>query len=118
MDKVATSSTEFTDSDGRDYVITMHALHGYELLCRAVPAEDQTSWTVRSPYDRPNIMQTVGITTDTPTYGVNWPACGTKPADDARAYAALLATAADVADEFTRIAAKEEAAPASHLRLV
>lgn len=105
MDKVATSTTTFTDSDGRDHVITMHVLHGYELLCRAIPAEDYAAWTVRSPYDRPKIMQAVGTAKGMPTYGVTWSACVTKPAADARAYAALIVTAADVADAFTSIAA-------------
>ena len=105
MDKVATSTTTFTDDDGRDHVITMHVLHGYELLCRAIPAEDYVAWTVRSPYDRPKIMQTVGTAKGTPTYGVTWSACVPKSTADARAHAALLATAADVADVFTSIAA-------------
>ena len=53
--------------------------------------------------DLPSIHQTASYGSKAPEFGVNWSACGTQPAAEARAYAALLATAADVADLFNRI---------------
>ena len=60
---------------------------------------------VTADRDLPAIFEVATYGAKTPEFGVNWSACGTKPSADARAYAALLATAADVADLFNRIVA-------------
>lgn len=65
-----------------------------------------TNWgVVVADRDLPTITEHGTYGAKAPEFGVNWSACGTQPTADARAYAAQLATAADVADVFTEIVA-------------
>ena len=65
-------------------------------------------WGVRkADRDLPDVYETGSFGAKTVEFGVNWSACGTQSAADARAYAEKLATAADVADVFNAIIAAD-----------
>ena len=93
------------NSDGDEYTVTTHTVGGYTLVRTEFPILDRVAWKVRAPYDLPSITGLSVYGDKTTEFGVNWSACGTKSSVDARAYAAQLATAADVADLFNRIVA-------------
>lgn len=97
------TATESVDRDGDEYTITTYAVGGYVLVRTESSDRDHPQYYVRAHHDLPTIFNTSDYMADVPVFGVNWSACGTKSTTDARAYAALLATAADVADVFTRI---------------
>ena len=64
------------------------------------------TWNVRSVYGLPEVVDQATYEPGVPpTFGVNWSAMGTVDAQDARAFAARVAAAADVAEQLTRIAA-------------
>lgn len=99
------TNTETVDRDGDEYTITTYAVGGYVLIRTESSDRDHDRYYVRAPHDLPSITDMSDYDAATPTYGVNWSACGTRSSVDARAYAAQLATAADVADTFNRIVA-------------
>lgn len=99
------TATETVDRDGGEYTITTYTVGGYVLIRTESSDRDHSRYWVRAPHDLPSITDAASYRAETPVFGVNWSACGTKSSGDARAYAALLATAADVADVFTSIAA-------------
>ena len=93
------------NSDGDEYTVTTHTVGGYTLVRTEFPILDRVAWKVRAPYDLPSVIGMSVPMSKTTEFGVNWSACGTQPSTDARAYAAQIATAADVADVFNRIVA-------------
>lgn len=99
------TATESVDRDGDEYIITTYAVGGYALIRTESSDRDYDRWYVRAPHELPSIDDMSAFMAETPEFGVNWSACGTKPSADARAYGALLTTAADVADVFNRIVA-------------
>ena len=103
MLNVITTTRTRTYESGETVQYTDWTVGGYTL--RKTEEPGFTGWgVVNTNRDLPAIYDTSAFAEDAPVFGVNWSACGTKPAADARAYAALLATAADVADLFSRIA--------------
>lgn len=105
MLNVIITTKTIQNSDGDDFIITHWAVGGYTLVRTECPVLDRDSWNVYASHDLPSIVDTSAFMADVPVFGVNWSACGTQSTTDARAYAALLATAADVADVFTSIVA-------------
>lgn len=104
MLNVITTTSTRTRANGETVQVTEWTVGGYTLRKAVEP--DYTTWEVRNAArDLPSIYNTATFAEDTPVFGVNWSACGTQSTTDARAYAALLATAADVADAFNGIAA-------------
>lgn len=102
-----TRTRTFASYDNGEQVterVTDWTVGGYTL--RKTEEPGYTDWgVVNTNRDLPSIYDTSTFAEDAPVFGVNWSACGTKSSADARAYAALLATAADVADVFNRIVA-------------
>ena len=98
------TTTKTGTHDAGEYTITTYTVGGYALV-RTESGRGRDMWTVRAPHELPCIFDTSDYMADVRVFGVNWSACGTQSTTDARAYAALLATAADVADVFTSIAA-------------
>lgn len=103
MLNVITTSRTRTDETGEvTEWITEWTVGGYTL--RKTEEPGYLHWgVVVADRDLPNVYETSSYGAKTTEFGVNWSACGTQPAADARAYAALLVTAADVADLFNRI---------------
>ena len=102
MLNVITTTRTRTYESGETEQITEWTVGGYTL--RKTEEPDYTGWGVRAAnHDLPSIVEVASYGSKAPEFGVNWSACGTQFAADARAYAALLATAADVADVFNRI---------------
>ena len=91
--------------DGYEAVVTTHTVGGYTLFRTYFPDLEHTSWKVGSPNDLPSITDMSNLDAETPEFGVNWAAFDTQPTTNARAYGALVMTAADVADVFNRIVA-------------
>lgn len=105
MLNVITTTKTITNSDGDEFIITRWAVGGYTLVRTECPVLDRIEWRVHSSLDLPSITDMSSFMSETPEFGVNWSACGTKRSPNARAYGALIVTAADVADVFNRIAA-------------
>ena len=104
MLNVITTTSTRTRKSGETVQVTEWTAGGYTL--RKTKESDYTTWDVRNAdLDLPSIFNTSTFAEDTPAFGVNWSACGTQSSAEARAYAAQLATAADVADVFNRIVA-------------
>ena len=103
MQTIPTPTTRTrTYESGETVQFTDWTIGAYTL--RKTEEPGYTDWgVVVADRDLPNVYETSSYGAKTPEFGVNWSACGTQPAADARAYAALLATAADVADLFNRI---------------
>ena len=99
-------STKTITRDDHEVSVSTYTLAGYTLVRVWSPVESRTEWRVNAPHDLPSITETSAFMAKTPTYGVNWSAQGTQGTADARAYGALLMTAADVADVFNRIVAE------------
>ena len=103
MLNVITTTRTRTYESGETAQFTDWTVGGYTL--RKTEEPGFTDWgVVNTNRDLPAIYDTSTFAEDAPKFGVNWSACGTKSSADARAYAALLATAADVADLFSEIA--------------
>lgn len=99
---VITTTRTRTGESGASEKITEWTVGGYTLLKTEEPG--YLHWGVRADsHDLPSIFEVASYGSKTPEFGVNWSACGTQFAADARAYAAMLATAADVAELFNRI---------------
>lgn len=106
MLNVITTTTKNTTSNGKEFTVTTYSAGGYTLSRTELPALDIVAWKVHSPDDLPSIVDKNVIVFDAPKFGVNWSSsCGTQSSVKTRAYAALITTAADVADIFSRIAA-------------
>lgn len=109
MQTIPTPTTRtFTRTTGETVTVTEWTIGAYTL--RKTEEPSYTAWSVvksavNTNLDLPAIYETSSFGAKTPEFGVNWSACGTQPAADTRAYAALLATAADVADVFNEIVA-------------
>lgn len=101
----AITTTKNTTRDGHEITITTHTVGGCTLFRTEFPDLDHIAWKVSSPHDLPSITDMSNLDAETPEFGVNWAALDTQPTTDARAYGALIMTAADVADVFNRIAA-------------
>ena len=101
----AITTTETVTSDGNEFTINTYTAGGYTLVRTECPALDRIEWRVRAPHDLPSITDMSDFMAEAKEFGVNWSACGTQDSVNARAYAAQLATAADVADVFNRIVA-------------
>ena len=102
MLNVITTTRTRTYESGETAQFTDWTVGGYTL--RKTEEPGYTNWgVVITDRDLPAIYETASYGAKTQEFGVNWSACGTKPATEARAYAALLATAADVADLYNRI---------------
>ena len=99
------TNTDTVDRDGDEYTITTYAVGGYVLIRTESSDRDHDRYYVRASHDLPTISDVSDFDAETPVFGVNWSACGTRSNVDARVYAAQIATAADVADVFTRIVA-------------
>ena len=104
MLNVITTTKTTQNSAGDKLTVTTYTVGNYTLARTEFPLLDRVVWKVRAPYDLPSIVDK-NLMAKTPKFGVNWDACGTQTSVYTRAYAALLATAADVADVFNRIAA-------------
>ena len=104
MLNVITTTSARTRNSGETVEFTEWTVGGYTL--RKIVEAGYTDWgVVAAGRDLPTIANAASYRADTPVFGVNWSACGMQSAADARAYGALLATAADVADVFNRIVA-------------
>ena len=102
MLNVITTTRTRTYESGETAQFTDWTVGGYTL--RKTEEPGYTNWgVVITDRDLPAIYEVASYGAKKPEFGVNWSACGTQPAADARAYAALLATAADVANLFTQI---------------
>lgn len=99
------TATESVDRNGSEYTITTYAVGGYVLIRTESSDRDYDRWYVRASHDLPSIDDMSNFDAETPVFGVNWSACGTRSSVDARAYGALLMAAADVAGVFNRIVA-------------
>lgn len=98
----------YTRKSGETVTVTEWTIGAYTL--RKTEEPSYTAWSVvknvvNTNLDLPAICEYGTFGSKTPEFGVNWSACGTQPAADARVYAAMLATAADVADVFNEIVA-------------
>lgn len=105
MQNVITTTKTIQNSDGDEFTITNYTVGGYTLVHTECPALDRVEWRVHSNWGLPNIVDLSDFETEIPKFGVSWSAQGTQSSSNTRAYVALLATAANVADVFTRIAA-------------
>ena len=102
MLNVITTNSARTNENGETEQITEWTVGGY--ILRKTEEPGYLHWgVVTTDRDLPSIFEVASYGAKKPEFGVNWSACGTQPAADARAYAALLATAADVANLFTQI---------------
>ena len=99
------TSTEVIARADHEVSLTTYTVAGYTLVRVWSPVESRTEWRVSAPRDLPSITDTADVFAAKPIYGVNWSAQGTQNIADARAYGALLITAADVADVFNHIIA-------------
>ena len=93
------------NNDGDEYTVTTHTVGGYTLVRTEFPILDRVAWKVRTHHDLPSITDMSDFMSETPRFGVNWSAQGTRSSANARAYGALVMAAADVADVFNRIVA-------------
>ena len=100
-----TSTTTTYERDGDTITRTeWDAINGYTLIM--TDYGQWKTWNVRSAHGLPEVVDQASYEPGVPpTFGVNWSAMGTVDAQDARAYAAQIAAAADVADQLTAIAA-------------
>lgn len=105
MLNVITNTTKKVTSDGDEFTVTTYTVGGYTLVRTESSDRVLARWNIRAHRDLPTITDMSNFDAETPEFGVNWSACGTRSSVDARVYAAQLATAADVADVFNRIAA-------------
>ena len=103
MQTIPTPTTRTrTFESGETVQFTEWTVGAYTL--RKTEEPGYSDWgVVAADRDLPTITNTASYRAKAPEFGVNWSACGTQSSADARAYAALLATAADVADLFNRI---------------
>lgn len=105
LDVITITTDRNVNSDGDEYTVTTHTVGGYTLVRTEFPVLDRVAWKVRAPYDLPSIIDMSDFMSKDPKFGVSWTAQGTRSNSNARAYAAQIATAADVADVFNRIVA-------------
>ena len=101
----APTTTTTIDRDGDTITRTeWEAINGYALTMTDYGS--WKTWNVKSPHGLPEVVDQATYEPGVPpTFGVNWSAMGTVDAQDARAFAAQVAAAADVAEQLTRIAA-------------
>lgn len=104
LDVITTTKTT-PNRDGDEFAVTNYTVGGYTLVHTECPVLDRVEWRTYSNWGLPNIVDLSDFETETPKFGVSWAAQGTQSSSNVRAYVALLATAANVADVFTRIAA-------------
>ena len=104
LNVIATTKTT-SNRDGDEFTVTNYTVDGYTLVHTECPALDRVAWNVYSNWGLPNIVDLSDFETETPKFGVSWSGEGTQSSSNVRAYIALLATAANVADVFTSIAA-------------
>ena len=105
MLNVITTTKTIQNRDGDEFTITHWVVGGYTLVRTECPALDRNEWRVHSSRDLPSITDMSDFMSETPGFGVNWSAQGTRSSANARAYGALVMAAADVADVFNRIVA-------------
>lgn len=105
MLNVITTTKTITNSDGDEFIITHWVVGGYTLVRTECPALGRDSWETFSSRDLPSIIDMSDFMSKNPGFGVSWHAQGTRSSSKARAYGALVMTAADVADVFNRIVA-------------
>lgn len=105
MLNVITTTKTIQNSDGDDFIITHWIVGGYTLVRTECSALDRNEWRVHSSRDLPSITDMADLDAETPGFGVNWSAQGTRSSANARAYGSLVMIAADVADVFNRIVA-------------
>ena len=105
MLNVITTTRTTPNRDGDKFTVTNYTVGGYTLVHTECPALCRVSWKVYSNWGLPNIVDLSDFETETPKFGVSWSSQGTQSSSNVRAYIALLATAANVADVFTSIAA-------------
>ena len=99
------TNTETTARDGGEFAITTYTVGGYALVRTELPDLDRVHWSVRAYRGLPTIVDMSPFMAEAPEFGVNWHAQGEQSSSNTRAYVALLATAADVADVFNHIVA-------------
>lgn len=107
MLNVITTTKKTPNRDGDEFTVTNYAVGGYTLVRTECPALDRDSWRVFSHWGLPNIVDLSNFEAETPKFGVSWSREGIQSSSNVRAYIALLATAANVADVFTSIAADQ-----------
>ena len=105
MLNVITTTKTTPNRDGDEFIITNYTVGGYALVRTECPALDQVAWRVYARWGLPTIVDLSDFEAETPKFGVSWSGEGTQSSSNVRAYIALLATAANVADVFTSIAA-------------
>lgn len=99
------ATTKNVTRNGSEFTITTYAVGGYTLVRTESPDRERAHWNVSAPHDLPPIIDMSAFRAKVPEFCVSWSSLGAQPSTDARAYGALIMTAADVADVFNHIVA-------------